>query len=196
MSLKTDDSGFTLIELLLATVIVGVIMAALGSSVISIVKNSNTTTIRLSESHDAQIAAAYLANDVQSADAPAPSTDTQCDNGHTPVKTAGGSGALRFAWTEYDKTTGNVAFYNLAVYSIVPPIVPGGPSVLRRSYCRGTNSASAPLVSDVVISHNLNTASYAVASCTVGLSQTATLSVAEQSGYTVALSGTRRETTC
>jgi prepilin-type N-terminal cleavage/methylation domain-containing protein len=60
-----DDDGFTLVELLMSIVILGVIAAPLAAVVIGYFKNSAATSARLNESHDAQIAAAYFAQDVQ-----------------------------------------------------------------------------------------------------------------------------------
>jgi prepilin-type N-terminal cleavage/methylation domain-containing protein len=67
MSLKGDDAGFTLIELLVSVVILGFIVAAISTALIAVIHNTNGTSQRLAESHDAQVAAAYFGNDAQSA---------------------------------------------------------------------------------------------------------------------------------
>jgi len=64
--LAKADNGLTLIEVLVTIVILGIITAALGRAVISYVKYSNATSDRLAQSHDAQVSAAYFAQDVAS----------------------------------------------------------------------------------------------------------------------------------
>jgi prepilin-type N-terminal cleavage/methylation domain-containing protein len=61
------DDGFTLIELLIGTVILGIISGAIAQALIVGFTTTGDTSQRFSESHDAQISSAYLANDVQSA---------------------------------------------------------------------------------------------------------------------------------
>jgi len=60
------DDGFTLVELVLAILIIGVITVPLSNAVIAYLHNADATTARLLESHDAQIASAYWAQDVAS----------------------------------------------------------------------------------------------------------------------------------
>jgi len=189
-TLRNDEGGFTLVELLITIAIMGIIVPALAVGVVSILHNSNTTTQRLYESHDAQIAAAYFANDVQSADLPVPSTDSRCDKALTTA-------VVRFAWTEYD-TAGNPAAYKLVVYSKDTSV--GTVPVLRRRFCRGTpNSAalSATPLSDVVIAHYLSSAtapSFCMAPtvCPGQPASSIVLTVTEQSGYTFKVAGVRR----
>ncbi len=61
-----DERGFTLVELMVTIAIMAVIAVPLGNALIAYFKNTTTTTNRLGVSHDAQIAAAYFAQDVQS----------------------------------------------------------------------------------------------------------------------------------
>ncbi|GIH05531.1 prepilin-type N-terminal cleavage/methylation domain-containing protein [Rhizocola hellebori] len=61
-----DDRGVTLIELLMAVVLLTIIMVPLANALIVFFKNTDATNDRLAASHDAQIAAAYFAQDVQS----------------------------------------------------------------------------------------------------------------------------------
>jgi prepilin-type N-terminal cleavage/methylation domain-containing protein len=60
------DAGFTLIELLLVIVIMGILTIPLGNLVIGYFRNTTQTTLRLNESHDAQIVNAYWQQDVAS----------------------------------------------------------------------------------------------------------------------------------
>src|SRR3954464_6554175 len=61
------EAGFTLVELLIGIAIAGMLITVIGSAMVVGLKTTDATTQRLSESHDAQISSAYLANDVQSA---------------------------------------------------------------------------------------------------------------------------------
>ena len=62
--MKRDD-GFTLIELLIGTVIIGIIIGAIGQALVVGFTTTGDTSKRFSESHDAQIASGWLARDVQ-----------------------------------------------------------------------------------------------------------------------------------
>jgi prepilin-type N-terminal cleavage/methylation domain-containing protein len=64
--MKRDD-GFTLIELLIGTVILGIIIGAIAQALIVGFTTTGETSQRFAESHDAQIASAWLAKDVQGA---------------------------------------------------------------------------------------------------------------------------------
>lgn len=64
--LRQDERGFTLVELLVAIVILGIIAVPLGNVIIGYLRNTDATTARLSESHDAQVSAAYFSADVAS----------------------------------------------------------------------------------------------------------------------------------
>jgi prepilin-type N-terminal cleavage/methylation domain-containing protein len=63
---RSGDAGFTLIELLLVMVILGVLTIPLGNLVVGYFRNTTQTTLRLNESHDAQIVNAYWQQDVAS----------------------------------------------------------------------------------------------------------------------------------
>jgi prepilin-type N-terminal cleavage/methylation domain-containing protein len=201
---SANEEGFTLIELIIAIAILGIVIPSLGGAVIALLHNSNATNQRLVQSHDAQIAAAFFANDVESADvsptatSPLSSTDGRCDNGATPI--------LRLAWTEYDTTQGvaspHVAAYKLAVYGTSGP---ASAPVLHRYFCTGANHGSAlSLTSSVVIASNLaslGSATAVVDSCPGGYPRGVTLTVTDATvggvpGYVLQLTGTRRTSAC
>lgn len=58
------DAGFTLIELLVTIVISGAVSLAFANVLIGYLRNADTTTSRLTQSHDVQLAAMYFADDV------------------------------------------------------------------------------------------------------------------------------------
>jgi prepilin-type N-terminal cleavage/methylation domain-containing protein len=60
-----DEDGFTLAELVIAISILGVVMVTLTTAIVLGLKTTDQTNQRILQSHDAQIASAYLANDVQ-----------------------------------------------------------------------------------------------------------------------------------
>src|SRR4051794_18101541 len=65
MQLKRNDRGVTLVEVLVAVAILGIIAAPLAAGMFVFFRNSDETTRRLSDSHDAQMLANYFAQDVQ-----------------------------------------------------------------------------------------------------------------------------------
>src|SRR5215212_438489 len=64
-SIGAEDSGFTLVELIITIFILGVIVAPLSAVLIFHLKNSDATVARMNETHDAQLANNYFAQDVQ-----------------------------------------------------------------------------------------------------------------------------------
>ena len=163
---RQDDRGFTLIELLVAVVILGVIAVPLGNVMISYLHNSDATTARLSENHDAQISAAYWAADVTSIgvrsttyssdpSAPYPLTQSVEENapaisGLFPCGTATTPNAvIRFGWDDYP--SGPSAPVTLRRVAYVVQTDSTGQKQLHRLSCAG----SATVVSDTVVVHNL-----------------------------------------
>ena len=62
---RSPDAGFTLAELLIVVAILGVVAVVIGQAVVISTQSAGTTTQRLKESHDAQIASAYLAMGIE-----------------------------------------------------------------------------------------------------------------------------------
>jgi prepilin-type N-terminal cleavage/methylation domain-containing protein len=67
--LRTNEGGFTLAELIISISILGIISGVLAAAFVVSGRTTAQTTERFNESHDAQIASAYLATDVQGAQA-------------------------------------------------------------------------------------------------------------------------------
>ena len=197
LKLKSDEAGFTLVELLVAIAILGIIIPAIGGALISIIHNTNATSQRLAESHDAQITAAYFANDVQSVaavtgtDTPgSASYDTACDR-------AGDTSLIEFKWWQYD-TTGSISSYNLVVYSTEPVAGSLPPAqLLRRRFCQGPNGVAPSLVTDVVAGHlvsGVSSPTVCTHACSGQPASAVAMSVTETSGYTFVVSGVGRAT--
>jgi len=113
------EQGFTLVELLLTIAILSLIMGTLAAAFITTAHSTVGIAARFSQSHDAQIASAYLATDVQSNWA---LTNTPCGSAGTPV--------LNFGYAD-----GSIATY---AYGSV-----GSETHLTRTYCSGGSVQSA-----------------------------------------------------
>jgi len=205
------EAGFTLIELLISVSILGVIAVPLGNVVIGFLRNSNATTGRLAESHDAQISAAYFAQDVSSLGA-RDWTDTVTPYGYLqsvelaapatgglyPCGTASLPNAvIRPAWDDYPNGPNAAPVQTRAAY-LVETV--SGQQQLHRITCAG----SATPVADVVLAHDLVSASATCATSCAGTGAalprriTLTLTIADPasgagSSYSVTLTGDRRQ---
>jgi prepilin-type N-terminal cleavage/methylation domain-containing protein len=159
-----DDSGFTLVELLLVIVILGVVTVPLADMIIGALRQTDQSSGRLAESHDAQISAAYWAADVASmgtrstVDPLDPQLKTSVETnvaynaGLYPCGTAGTPAAVvRFAWDDVVAgANGAPATTTLVVVAyLVKPA--GSRSVLHRLRCNGSTTP----VSDTVLAHDL-----------------------------------------
>jgi prepilin-type N-terminal cleavage/methylation domain-containing protein len=173
------EDGFTLIELLVAIVILGAIVGAIGTSIVVGLRTTDTTTQRLSESHDAQMATSWFGSDVQSAGDVTLNAVDAC---------SGGTALVALSWT--DAGIAKVASYFVRTTSAEKQLV--------RAYCAG----SAPKVETVIAHRLLSTGSVAAAcvpaaTCTGAhpwKPQTVTISVTDESGYAYTISASRRST--
>jgi prepilin-type N-terminal cleavage/methylation domain-containing protein len=199
MRVRRDDRGITLTELLVAMVVLGLIMVPLGNAVIQLIRLTDDTSRRLSESHDMQTAAAYFASDVQSVGTrdwsaypyplrPSVEQNVAAAGGLYPCGAAGTPAAVvRLAW---DDPAGASSAPDVVRVAYVVTTV-GAELRLRRIQCVG----SATPVSDIVLAHNLEPPGAVlgcVPSCTASpATLTLTLKIRELS---VVLSGQRRQT--
>jgi prepilin-type N-terminal cleavage/methylation domain-containing protein len=200
-SLRAGEEGFTLIELLLVVAISAVIVFPMGAALMGILHNSDATTRRMTQSHDAQMATAFFPNDVQSSDVSptVTSSDARCDKGgNTPV--------IRFEWTDYT-AGGSLGVYNLVVYSTEPGAVGVAP-LLRRRFCQGATYGglnATPLNDMVVVRYLSSSITPSVCGTAGGLTACGTaqpagsvvLSIVEQpvtqqTTYAFQVSGVRR----
>jgi prepilin-type N-terminal cleavage/methylation domain-containing protein len=166
--LRRGDDGFTLVELLVAIVILGILAVPMADVVVAYLKNSDATSARLSESHDAQIAAAYFARDVQAlgvhdytvaGTATYPlkqsvETDVAAGGGTYACGAAGTPNAVvRLAWDDFPSGPGT------PVHIVVAYVVENG-TELHRLRCEG----SPAVVSDVRVAEHL-VAPFATVTC-------------------------------
>lgn len=143
---RAQDGGFTLIELLITVMIMGVITLPLGNFVLAYLHNYTQTTNRLGDSHDIQIATAYLSQDVSN------TQSVWVQGGSTPLPaTYCGQGAgttvLLMQWDSWSTTPAPGGGYT-GVPSTVSAAYVIEAGTLHRVYC-GEISADATVV------HNL-----------------------------------------
>jgi prepilin-type N-terminal cleavage/methylation domain-containing protein len=97
-----DDEGFTLVEILISMSILAILIAAVGGALIISLRTSDVTNDRFAQSHDVQIASAYVANDVQSASAVDANPASGCSGAFSPLVTftysAGGNPKAVYCW--------------------------------------------------------------------------------------------------
>src|SRR4051794_14957579 len=155
-----NDSGFTLIELLISIVILGIIAVPLSNVVIGYLLNSTTTSARLSESHDEQIANAYWQQDVASIGVrgdydPAAGTFPLMQSvGITFPCTlpAGSTTVTTLAWNQYD-SSGTPT--QISVAYVTKPAGAVGQLQLLRVSCTGNTPGTVP-DSTATVAHYLN----------------------------------------
>jgi prepilin-type N-terminal cleavage/methylation domain-containing protein len=201
-----SDAGVTLVELLVAIVMLGIIAVPLGNALISFFRNTNATTDRLAESHDAQISSAYFGQDVQSigvrdwsnpagpyAIGTSVETNAAPKAGTFPCGLATDSNAVvRMAW---DDPTGASTKRIVTVSYVVRQV--GPEKQLHRLRCDdGTSNPT----SDLVLAHNVLSVGTPVltgpqAGIPQSISVTLTFKAPTDSGsLAVTLFGQRRET--
>lgn len=215
---RRDDRGVTLTEVLVAITLLGVIIVPMSGAVLGFLRNTNETNQRMSESHDAQIAAAYFAQDAQSVGVhdwavipyvakASVETNVAAGGGLYPCGPTGPAGTptalVRFAWD--DPTTATGTPRTVRVSYVVRTV--GTERQLRRVVC--TQTTATTVDSETVLVHNLNTtdpvvtcadATGTVPACaTVPVPQTVTMQLSIRAGstgdpLTVTLVGQRRQT--
>src|SRR6266700_3971992 len=154
MQLRRRDGGFTLVELLVAVVIIGIISLPLGNVLVSYFRNTDATTARLNESHDAQIAAAYWAQDVAGMGTRSTTTPydfvQSIDNPTYTCASGVGTPVVRFISDDYPSGPGTATQVRVAY--VVETV--SGQTQLHRIRCVGSSSPT----SDMVLAHDLNPA--------------------------------------
>jgi prepilin-type N-terminal cleavage/methylation domain-containing protein len=183
---RRAEEGFTLVELILTIVIGSIVMGAISASIVVGLRTSDTTQTRLSESHDAQMTAAYFVGDVHSSD-----YITLADIGCVQ---AGESRVVTLEW--YDGTYVRTAAY------FVHTDAGSGERRLSRRMCSNDVSTGTTTSSVIPISHNLAAGTDPSVTCD-GSACPATgnvtpskvvIDVTDAGGYAYELSGSRRVT--
>ena len=159
------DAGLTLVELLISIVIMGIITVPLGTALVMFFQNRDSTTDRLSVSHDVQIAASYFAQDVDATGvrnfaSPAPGVQalfplTQSieltappTTGVAPCGPAGTPNAvIRLLWTDASAATPVLVRVAYVVKTV------GTEKQLHRLKCVGNGT----VVTDLTLAHNVVT---------------------------------------
>jgi hypothetical protein len=186
-----------MVELTLTIVILGVITLPLGNLMIGWFTNSTEVQARIAESHDAQIATAYFAQDVASLGRRNSSEDLVQSiwvgsPGGAPRSCGAGTPVVLFAWDEFTSPTSSTV---VEVAYTVRNV--GGERRLVRSWCPdSTTEVSA------VMAHDLDSVGPTVG-CTPNCSAAAPTTVSvvldiknpesRGSGYQVTLRGDRRQ---
>jgi prepilin-type N-terminal cleavage/methylation domain-containing protein len=196
-----NQAGYTLIELLVAMVILAIIVLPLGNVVLSYFLNSSTTSARISETHDEQIAAAYWQQDVASLGV----RSTTFASGTFPLQTsvntsigcslAGlGTVVVTLAWNQY--TSAGVGSLVGVAY-----IMQNSTTLIRVHCSNGSLDSNATIARSLTATPQCDFGS-GLGACASGTGTPATiglyLSVHDPSGkgqaYTVTLNGQRRQT--
>lgn len=173
----TRDDGFTLVELVITIAITGIIMGAVTTALIAGFKITDETNARIAHSNDRHIAAAYFANDVQSASDPAAGGVVL---GGSALCTSGSPGTTIISFKSTD--TVSVASSETTV-SVTYAFVDG---VLKRRFCHPPDDPT-----DTDVATSLASSPTASASCTALASDSCELVLTDENGsYT--LTGHRR----
>jgi prepilin-type N-terminal cleavage/methylation domain-containing protein len=208
-----SDSGFTVVELLVTMVILVVITVPLANVVISALRNTDSSSDRLSLSHDAQIAAAYFARDVSTvgvrdystapssgatvAFKPSVQLSAEYDAGGRTCGTATTPTAiLRLLADAWEQTTSPpTAQVDVVAYYLKGN---GDVSELHRIKCIGPSTTPE---SDVVLAHNVDPSTISVtcsSTCETAdvpeeIRLTFTVKKPSTEPYVIALNGQRRQ---
>ena len=177
-----SEDGFTLAELLVVISILGIVAGVLALALVVSGKSAAQTTSRLSQSHDAQIASAYLATDVQSSKQ---LTTATCPPS-SPL-----TGQVNLINFSYDGTTPSASYFYGAS---------GDETQVVRTFCvGGALQAEAPVVHFAGPQPTVTcpTTATPTAACDLNGSKPNKVKIAfVESGddsYTFAVSGTRRQ---
>lgn len=197
MTRRPKDDGFTLIELVVTVSLMGIIIVALCNFLLAYLKNYTQTQNRLSDSHDIQIATAYVSQDVantglrstSSPYGPVQSVWT-ADTGFPGSYCGRGSGTavLLLQWDSWSLTSS--AGGNTGSNSVQSVAYANEGGALHRIAC----TTGTTVASDATLVHALQGATVQCSSACGGATPPATvtlkLSISAGPGDTAAPSGT------
>lgn len=186
MNIRHGDDGMTLIELLLAAAISVMILGVVGAAFISAVNINQRSQEQLSESHDAQLVAAYLPGDLLSVGPGGVEDDPAAPTG-CAASPAGNLNVARLTWTE---TAGGSTKTFAAAYRARQA---GTEWQLVRHACQGTTTLPGTAADEQIVARNLQpVAGPGDLPGVVESGLLLTLRITDASGYTYEVSGTRR----
>jgi prepilin-type N-terminal cleavage/methylation domain-containing protein len=204
---KDGESGFTLIELLLAIVMLGIIIIPVTGMVIAYFRDTTQTTLRLNESHDAQVVGTYWEQDVASIGVRGAFDSTQQtfplqQSVNTSFGCAVPSGVsapfVVLAWNTFD-ASGNATLINVGYAT-----ASSGTQLVRLLCAAGTLLSNKVIAKDLNATPTVACAGTAGSSCigngaSVPAKVTLSLAIRDPadttSPYSVALDGQRRQST-
>jgi hypothetical protein len=197
---------------LVSIVILGIIAAPLAGVILGFFKNSDATARRMNESHDAQIVAAFFAQDVQSMGVHDYLNPTILNKPFKQSVETGvvGTGdfacgppaaVVRLAWDDWESVPTDV---NALPTRVQVAYVVENVTELHRLVCRGSATPTA----DAIVAHNVVAASVACVTSSGGASCTGSdpdvpttvslqLTIRDPksiANYSVTLTGQRRQT--
>jgi prepilin-type N-terminal cleavage/methylation domain-containing protein len=195
---RSEDGGFTLVELVITVAILGIIILPLGNLVLEYFQNYPQTENRVADSHDMQIAAAYVSNDVADAGVHASYTSAATSQSiwttSFPASYCGsgaGTTVLLLSWNTWTVAGGG----SFGATSSVAYVNESG--VLHRIYC----AVGSTVASDAVLVDGLQAASVSCSSTcsgtpppsTVSLALTISTGASDTAATSVTLTGQRRQ---
>lgn len=182
------EEGMTLIELLVALAILGLVMSAIATAFFTYLENLESTNKRYSSSNDGEAAAAFFANDVQSANL---LTSDVCESAGVGSTPSPGSPAPIVSFRITDTVTASPSTTQQVVVSYVTEAAGANFRFVRRQ-CVGSTGAD-----DTVISGALDTVPAVECNPAPCLpnSRSVTVTFTTKDGYTFRLSGARRSDT-
>jgi prepilin-type N-terminal cleavage/methylation domain-containing protein len=147
---RRGEQGFTLIELLISIVVSGIVMSALVTGFIVILRGSAGAHDRFVASNGSQTLATYFTSDVQSANpttVSAAAVGTGCSASSPPP--AGSTNLLRMQWAEMTTATKMTAF---SVSYRTEPV--GSDWRIRRYYCTAAQDPVSVTADALLLSAN------------------------------------------
>jgi prepilin-type N-terminal cleavage/methylation domain-containing protein len=132
---RHSDRGFTLVEVLVVIAVLGVLITALASTIVVILRTTPSTETRIDDARTTRGLVTWLTQDVMSTPL-ANGFSAESDTVAPPCKDSKGDRLIRMRWTELDKQF--VADYRL--------VRTGSTSVITRYTCSGNPLANTSTI--------------------------------------------------
>jgi prepilin-type N-terminal cleavage/methylation domain-containing protein len=162
---RRRDAGFTLVEVLITIVIMGFMTLPLGNLMVAYVRTTTYTAVLLNESHDAQVATAYFAQDVASVGRRDANDNllqsvwqgaTTSGAPYTCVVPSGSTPILLMAWDDFT-SSGVRAIVEVAYVAETVTVGTRSEYRLVRVHCSALSTTTGTVSPDstAVLAHNL-----------------------------------------